>query len=385
MSEYAGSSMGRAIERIYDAALEPKSWPAAVEAIGSAVDGEAMLLVYDSQRLQTRYVVTHGLDPAILDDYYSHYLSVSPYISPYADAPCGKVLWADQLVGWDDLRGTEYYNDFMIRAGLSRHFPGMKLLEDGKCHASIAINPSVQRIEADRSKVERDLSVLARHARQAIKLNQLTEHADFATRSTERAMEAILAAAFLLDREQHLLYANSKAEALLRGGRLLFKSPSGVLHAWRPTDDSQLAWFFDHERWSGTPIRLRESGSDRCYIAWQVPMESSRRHETGQVAILRWAWPEAATMLLVAPIEASRRLSEKVVRAAFDLSPAEARLVSALAAGSAPADIANAGRVSVKTVRNQLTSVFAKTGTSTQAELLTMVVGTLALLPAADK
>ena len=384
MSAYAESAMGQAIERIYDAALDSKSWPAAVQAIGSVMDSEAILLIFDGGRHHARFVVTHGLDPAILDDYYGHYLSVSPYIKPYSSAPCGEVLWADRLVGWDELRDTEFYNEFMQRAGISRSYPGIKLLEDGPCHASIAVNPSVARVDADRSKVEGDLAYLAKHVKQAIKLNQLTEHVCLATQSMELAMEAISAAAFLLDREQRLIHANGKAETLLRDGRLLLKSPAGVLHAWRPIDDSQLALFLGHERWSGTPIRLRSSGSDRCYVAWKVPMGSGRQRESQQVCVARSIWPEAETMLLVAPAEATRQLSEHVVRSAFNLTPAEARLVSALASGQAPADIALAGRVSIKTIRNQLTSVFAKTGTSSQAELLTLVVGTLVLLPDHD-
>ena len=72
------------------------------------------------------------------------------------------------------------------------------------------------------------------------------------------------------------------------------------------------------------------------------------------------------------------------MRSAFDLSVAEARLVSALAAGQTPKDIASAGGVSIKTVRNQLTSIYGRTGTSGQSELLAMVVGALAQVPSGE-
>ena len=44
MSVYTENSMGQAIERIYDAAIDFKVWPAAVEAIAEAMQGEAMFL-----------------------------------------------------------------------------------------------------------------------------------------------------------------------------------------------------------------------------------------------------------------------------------------------------------------------------------------------------
>ena len=163
-------------------------------------------------------------------------------------------------MGWDELRGTEFYNDFMQPAGISPRYPGIKLLEDGQCHASIGANPSVTRIDADMAKVERDLTCLARHVKQAVKLNRLTERLDPVAQSVEQVMEAIAAAAFLLDHEQRLIHANGKAEALLRDGKLFCKSPSGVLHAWRSNDNARLARMLAHPPSNGEPIQLEIVG-----------------------------------------------------------------------------------------------------------------------------
>ena len=69
-----------------------------------------------------------------------------------------------------------------------------------------------------------------------------------------------------------------------------------------------------------------------------------------------------------------------VIAAAFDLTPGEARVALATFDGSSPEQIAQQHAVSINTIRAQLRSIFGKTGTTRQAEL----VGVLAALPMAS-
>jgi DNA-binding CsgD family transcriptional regulator len=62
-----------------------------------------------------------------------------------------------------------------------------------------------------------------------------------------------------------------------------------------------------------------------------------------------------------------------VLHGLFDLTPAEARIAAALAAGSPLADAASAGGVTVKTARTYLERIFSKTGTRRQGELVALL------------
>lgn len=66
-----------------------------------------------------------------------------------------------------------------------------------------------------------------------------------------------------------------------------------------------------------------------------------------------------------------------MLAAMYDLTPAEARVASALCAGDAPSDIADRHNLSIHTVRSQVKAVLEKTSCTRQAEL----VGKLAGLP----
>jgi DNA-binding CsgD family transcriptional regulator len=80
-------------------------------------------------------------------------------------------------------------------------------------------------------------------------------------------------------------------------------------------------------------------------------------------------------LVVLVQSEVSRSpISPREIEAVFDLSVAESRLVSALAAGRSTAEFAETSGLSHNTIRNQLASVFAKTGTRRQAELVSMVV-----------
>ena len=62
------------------------------------------------------------------------------------------------------------------------------------------------------------------------------------------------------------------------------------------------------------------------------------------------------------------------MRELFRLTPTEARIAHALAHGKSIAEIASAHRASRETVRKQLKTVFAKTGTNRQAQCVSVLL-----------
>lgn len=64
----------------------------------------------------------------------------------------------------------------------------------------------------------------------------------------------------------------------------------------------------------------------------------------------------------------------EVVDAFFDLTPAEYRVAKLLVEGKSPRDIAKCLNVSANTVKSQLASVYGKTGTTRQAELVRLLM-----------
>lgn len=82
---------------------------------------------------------------------------------------------------------------------------------------------------------------------------------------------------------------------------------------------------------------------------------------------------EPRALLLVTAPEAARLPGPDTLRAAFGLTPAEARVALALARGEDAAAIAAAAGTSPGTVRVQVKAVLGKTGTPRQAALVALL------------
>lgn len=96
---------------------------------------------------------------------------------------------------------------------------------------------------------------------------------------------------------------------------------------------------------------------------------------------------EGADMLLaVTVVDKSRTVtSPGVLTGLFDLSPAEARLASALVSGKVLAEAATANGITIKTARSYLEQIFRKTGTRQQSELVALLKSVAPLSAVGDR
>jgi len=81
----------------------------------------------------------------------------------------------------------------------------------------------------------------------------------------------------------------------------------------------------------------------------------------------------ARAIMTFVSLEPKRRPAASLLALAFGLTPAEARLGSALATGTSLSEAADELGISRETARNQLKSVFAKTDTHRQSELVALL------------
>jgi DNA-binding CsgD family transcriptional regulator len=81
------------------------------------------------------------------------------------------------------------------------------------------------------------------------------------------------------------------------------------------------------------------------------------------------------------PMEGARMPQTAFLKNRFGLTPAEARLVLRLVSGDSLRSAAKALGIKYETVRTHLKSIFQKTGTRRQAELVIVVIRSLSELP----
>jgi len=89
---------------------------------------------------------------------------------------------------------------------------------------------------------------------------------------------------------------------------------------------------------------------------------------------------QARIVLILIDLSLATQPKPTVLQKLFGLTPAEERLAILIAGGATPAEIAQETGLSIATVRSQLASVFAKTQTTRQPELVALLAR-VAILP----
>jgi PAS domain-containing protein len=123
-----------------------------------------------------------------------------------------------------------------------------------------------------------------------------------------------------------------------------------------------------------TFVTVPRRSSGRPYQLLVCPIQPRSRDE------IFGSWEcDAAVLVLISDPAAERRPDEEALRLLFGLTPALARLGAALAAGTTVGEYAEAHGVTAGTARNQLKELFARTGTSRQAELVALILSSPAV------
>ena len=98
-------------------------------------------------------------------------------------------------------------------------------------------------------------------------------------------------------------------------------------------------------------------GRERPYIAQRVALDAA----------------DCSFLLLITDLNRLAGARADLLEHGFGLTPCEARVAAALSTGMTPSEIARHHGISMGTVRSQLKSVFEKTGTKRQPELIAVL------------
>ena len=173
----------------------------------------------------------------------------------------------------------------------------------------------------------------------------------------------------LVEADGHVRYANAHAERMFGDGCGL-RMARGRLCATLPTETQQLdrlmfgATRTDASARKGGSMSLRNprTGALLAVSVDPLPGQQGNVFHSGRLAIICLMTPHAPVGLSI------DRLQQL-----FGLTPAEARVALALMDGDSPREAAERLGIRYQTVRNQLQSLYQKTMTSRQAELVLLL------------
>jgi DNA-binding CsgD family transcriptional regulator len=365
MNDIDTARLEKACTRLGDTVLDPAMWPDVLGVISTAVGATGAVLLQNDVGTSD---IRHSPHSAGVSELVSTYFGDGWHTRDlraqrgFALLLKGENVVIDQdIVTPDEVKRLAYFNEFLAPVGL-RWFAG----------TGVRAGPALWAISIQRTAKEGPFATADKHA-----LNQLSQRlTEVATLSTAvgrialssaiNALNAIREAALAIDRLGFVLEANAEAEGLFDDDIRIINRRLVVYDA---EARSGLQNLMDRLRITPEaatlpcePIVIRRRDK-RPVILRVLPV-----HGAAKAPFLG-----ARVILTLTPVEPRPGPNTATLVRAFGLTAAEVRVASIIARGISPDHAADELGVARTTVRNQLKSIFGKTDTHRQSELVALL------------
>jgi DNA-binding CsgD family transcriptional regulator len=358
------------LESVYAAPMHPNQWHVVLEQL-SSLSGvmKAALITHNVPNSEHRML-------AILGDgvresvpvYEMSYFKHDEWTLRFPQRGfTGRVIEGEEIWPHNLFYRSTFYNEFLRRFDVCQ----MACIASGRT-GNIFEALSIYRGPLDGGfgpEVFATLKILAPHLQTALSMRRMLAKLESRVMDLENALDFVTTGLVLLDAHGKCLLANKTAKALLDQRNGLFLShgtlsttstiESAALHevissAISPTHG------FDHQRKRATLISRKNARSLQLLTA---PLR--REHGSGS--------GRAVALLFISDPEQKAAAPSEILQVLFGLTSAEARLAIALLDGRSLSEAAECHNVSLETVRSQIKSLFQKTGTRRQGELVRLL------------
>jgi DNA-binding CsgD family transcriptional regulator len=286
------------------------------------------------------------------------------------EVKAGTVLVGDELIARDRMRRTAFHNEFAQKYESTQCLAG--ILEMSPRRIS---NVSVNRPDLSRRFDGADadlLGLLMPHLCRAIEVHRRLCGVELMTAPASAALDRVPFGVILIAQSGAVVSMNRAAQTMLRardgltfdGGELAGATPSITAHLRAAMLNA---------------IRTRKGEALDGKTALPLPRPSGRRPLSVLIAplpVVRAAFTTdaAAAAVFVSDPDAAITPVASVIRSLYNLTWGESKLVQCLVRGLSVEDAAAELGLTVQTTRSRLKTVFEKTNTHRQAELVRMVL-----------
>jgi DNA-binding CsgD family transcriptional regulator len=356
----------RVVQSFYDAAMDEALWLAALQQLTDLTGSQAATFwVLDSSpepRLPT--LTCLNFDPNFMEEYLDGMVPLDPtvrYLVAHPDEP----IVHDGLVITEREKDRHAYYDWhgghsdtrYRMVGQARPAPGVQ--------AGVALHRTRKVGRYETEDIER-FTILHRHLEQALAIGFRLGTLSAMQQCSAEALDRNTSAVLFLDERKRIVFANRVAEAIESDGDGIRLDAGGV-SLERKRDNDRLQGLIAQA--SGGTMRAPRPSGKRPYGIFISPV-------SGRYAVLSTVRPKVCVVITdpsrQAPLPVER------LRAAFGLTEAEARLAALLAEGVDLRAAAARLEVTYATARTRLTTIFQKTETRRQGELIRLLLTTLA-------
>ena len=360
----SAQALSDTIGAIYDCALDPHQWPDACRSIADLCESTAGgICVHDMRHVHNDQLFVFGYQPEFLEKLGRNYAQ-SPMAVADVVASIGDV--SALFITDPELFESRFFQEVLKPFGLLDivWFPALRT---GSRMASMHASRSETLEHYQKREIEL-FKLLSPHVCRALAISDALDIRALKSEMLERTLDALMAGVYLTARDGRVVYMNAAAERQIKTGnsicivnnRLCPTDPvaraalaRAIVQAGRDDIDIDKAEYF---------LAIPDVAG-AGYVATILPVDRGQRRST--------LAPFAAScaIFMQDPVQAPLMPGEAFARL-HRLTGSELRVLLALAQGLGGKEAADMLGVSEPTVRTHLQHIFAKTGTSKQAQLL---------------
>lgn len=358
--------------------LETQALRRFLELLTIQLRGNSGILILRSPHLgEPPMSIVYGNVPRSDSSYFGYYMAIDPFVQ----LPEGRAITMHDFVDTAELECSEYFREYLMPLDMV-YALGVDLRDKGRYHVRLRICRPRQAgnfTAADCHYVETFIP----HLRTAIRI-----FAEIDVMRSERgfyaeAMDQLTLATIVLDETERILHANRLAESILAARDGLSRSNDTLMIAHH--EDAKrfrelIAHAIEAQRTSRAGLvevmRVRRP-SGQPDVSLAVRPSTSRTNLKNERLT-----STVAVFLSTNTLDSGEEppMSPEVIQKLFGLTPKEATLALRLAAGESLLDAARMLNMSPNTARTHLRSIFAKTGVDRQANLVRVLLKSVATL-----
>lgn len=369
------------IDTIYRAGVEPDAWQEAVDSIHALLPMACVWLHgYQSGQQPRCIAVNGGWDPALVRAYRAEWAPLNPYPALIPQMKVGVPVIADESRFIAGVRKTVFYNEFLLENDFGSAV-GIPLWSEPERVCFLAIDYSTRRAASINRPAAEIASLLAPHLARSFAVSHRLAGAHTGPEGLASLLGRIKDAALIVDHKRRVRAANAAGEQLLRSAKVLKREASGRMKLADGAADTALeramtACFNPAIAASPCTVSLRSGDGRHPRSLSIVPLLADDSMANGPLARFLASRERLALLIVSKGWEPAPDTAARLAN--FSMTPAEVRLAAALMEGHSLDDYARDRGIAVPTARNQLQSLFEKTRTHRQGELIAVLFSELA-------
>lgn len=365
----------RLIDTCYGAASNDDLWPAFLQDLRQFLDAHGMTLFFtDGQLRPVDQFFGDNISPESIADYQAHYHSVDIRMHRSIPAALNTIAADLDLVDESIINGHEFYQDFLRPIGHRYIVTAVLDLEDGD-YAFCSGHRGLKQDHADGDILDK-ARLMMPHIRRSLQLRRRLSAVNAQSQAAFDVLDGLGQAIFLIDAAGQILWQNAWASQLIAQEDGLLTT-DGELRALSTNASAELQQLIKSAVSISRHPKTRPGGMmivprpslKRAYQVLVTPL--ARAPELNMASQQLGVSPSAAIFIM--DLEQKPVPRTDMLRTLYNLTPAEARLATALGSGISVKAYAERAKLSVHYVRWLLKQVEAKTETRRMTDLIQLL------------